>query len=284
VVLTRRVRQVLLTGALVLVILPAVVTCGVSSGPAEDDPASLPGARPTDSTGLIWTGDVETGDLSQFKDAPWNTAGGAFSPVVESDLAYVRDGRYSLRFTIPAEVDPSNGICCGARSELEPAMGDIRSGDDLWFAFSTLLGEGFPVDSTWQIITQWKQNDAGSPPLELSVGEGNYSLSGGYGHPRTSQPFSQPLGPAVPGEWVDWLVHVEFDTDPASGSVEVWQDGQQVLSDYHPAAGTMYPVAADNTIYMKTGYYRDLDIRQRGTLFVDSWRIGVSREAVTRSG
>ena len=257
--------------------------CGIPAA-EEGDSAPLPGVEPADSSGVVWVGDVETGDLSQFRDTPWNTAGGALPPSVESDPGLVRDGRHSLRFEIPAEVDPSIGICCGARSELEPAMGYIRPGDDLWFAFSTLLGEGFPVESSWQIVTQWKQNDAGSPPVELAVGGGRYALSGGYGHPTASQPFSLPLGPAVPGVWVDWVFHLEFDTVPGRGSVDVWRDGQAVLSTFRPSTGTVYPVAADNTVYVKTGYYRDFDIHEPGTLFVDSWRIGTSREAVTRVG
>jgi hypothetical protein len=269
--------------ALVSAVVSVSSMCGVPSD-GEADQAPLPGVRPADSSGLIWVGDVETGDLSQFSDTPWNTAGGALPPSVESGLRYVREGNHAIRFEIPADVDPSSGICCGARSELEPTMGYIRAGDDLWFSFSTLLGEGFPVESTWQIITQWKQNDAGSPPLELAVGSGRFALSGGYGHPTSPQPFSLPLGPALAGVWVDWVFHIRFDTDPARGGVDVWRDGQALLSAFRPSAGTVYPVAVDNTIYLKTGYYRDFDIREPGTLYVDGWRVGISREAVAPSG
>ncbi|HZA16163.1 MAG TPA: polysaccharide lyase [Pseudonocardiaceae bacterium] len=229
---------------------------------------------------LWWNGDVETGDLSQFKDTPWNVAGGALPPSVVSDPALVRQGKYAVAMTIPG-TRKRKGICCGSRSEIEPNIEKIQAGDELYFGFSTLLGEGFPIKSDWQTITQWKNEGEGSPPLELGVGAGKYQLSGGFGHPDGPEHFRKPIGRAVTGQWVDWVFHVKFSPDPDIGYVEIWQGNELVLPRFHPASGTMYPNPdGEATSYLKTGYYRDGYISTPGTIYFDNWRVGSSRNIV----
>lgn len=227
-----------------------------------------------------WTGDAETGDLSQFKDTPWNVAGGALPPRIVSDPAVVRSGKYAVTMTIP---DKSNGtgICCGTRSELEPNIRYIHPGDDLYFGFSTMLGKGFPTYANWQTITQWKNAGRGSPPVELDVGDGAYKVSGGFAHPYGAEPFRKTIGPALTEQWVDWVFHIKFSPDPQIGYVEIWQDGKLVLPRFHPASGTMYPrPSGDPYSYLKTGYYRDLHIAAPGTIYFDNWKVGTSRNAI----
>ncbi len=233
--------------------------------------------------GLLWNGNVETGDLSQFKDTPWNVAGGALPPTVVSDPAVVRQGKYAVAMTIPGTTN-GRGICCGSRSEIEPNIGQIHSGDELYFGFSTLLGEGFPTEAAWQTITQWKNEGDGSPPLELSVEAGRYRLSGGFGHPDGPEPFRARIGPAVTGQWVDWVFHIKFSPDPDIGYVEIWQGNKLVLPRFQPASGTMYPNPdGEATSYLKTGYYRNGDISAPGTIYFDNWRVGTSRNVVAYS-
>lgn len=255
-----------------LIMLIGVSGCANDRKPHEPSPDDLQ-----------WNGDVETGDLSQFKDTPWNVAGGALPPTVVSDPAVVREGKYAVAMTI-LDADEGEGICCGSRSEIEPDIGRIQPGDELYFGFSTLLGEGFPTEDDWQTITQWKNEGDGSPPLELGVGGGKYRLSGGFGHPDGPDPFREPLGPAATGQWVDWVFHIKFSPDPDIGYVEVWQSDKLALPRFQPASGTMYPNPDGEAMsYLKTGYYRDGDISVPGTIYFDNWRVGTSREIVAYS-
>lgn len=256
----------------------AALVSGCVSSTTVGEP--FPGAGVASGDGLIWTGDAETGDLLQFKVTPQNTAGGADEPEVVSDPAFVRTGSYAVRMTIPASGD-GTGICCGARSEIEPNIGQLREDDDLYFGFSTLLGAGFPTDARWQVITQWKNSGDGSPPLELSVENGEYLLSGGAGHPGGTEPFRQAIAPAVAGVWVDWVMRIKFSADPNVGFVEVWHGDDRVLPRFSPPSGTMYPVSDGRpTSYLKVGYYRNPDISQPGTIYFDDWKVGTTRDAV----
>jgi hypothetical protein len=238
-----------------------------------------PEAQPSGGM-LLWTGDAETGDLSQFMETPWNTVGGPPPAVVEQP---VRSGRYGIELSLVGATTSDEGICCGSRNEIEPKFREMVPGDDLWFGFSTYLADGFPTYySEFQTITQFKQNFDGSPPLELSVEEGEFRVEGGYGHPDGPQVFSIPVGQAEPGRWNDWLMHVVFSPDPAVGYVEVWRDGELVLPRFAPATGTMYTNPADGSARssVKAGYYRDRVIDSVGRIAFDDWRIGTSMDAV----
>jgi hypothetical protein len=227
---------------------------------------------------LLWSGDVSTGDLSQFVVEPTNNVGGTTPAVVTNPTHH---GRYAIALTLNGATDPDQGICCGSRNELLPRFRDLQEGDDLWFGFSTYLGAGFPTSGGWQVITQFKQNQDGAPPLSLTVEDGQYKIEGGYGHPGGSRLFIRPVGAAVTGRWVDWVWHVRFSTDPSVGFVEVWLDGRPVLRRFAPPGGTLYsgsgPTAGS---YVKTGLYRERTISEPATLYLADWRIAASADGV----
>lgn len=242
-------------------------------------------SQPTDRPDLLWVGDLETGNLSQFKETPWNITRGGDQPEIVDDPEFVREGRYALKIAIPTGETEENkkGACCDPRAELEPDLGDIRSGDDLWFGFSTMLAADFPDSADWQVITQWKGKADGSPPVSFKVKDGKYVLAGGDGHPDEIGGYEKDLAPATPGQWADWVVHIKFSPDADDGFVEVWHNGQQVLQRFAPETGTMYAAeksGEDAESYLKTGYYRSGEISRSGVLYFDGWRIGTNRAAV----
>lgn len=214
----------------VLLAVASLIACGQSPVP--------PTQTQTQPGMLLWSGDVETGDLSQFLETPWNTVGGPPPKIVQDP---VRSGRYAVELALDGRTAPDDGICCGSRNEIEPRFRDMVEGEDLWFAFSTYLDANFPTYyPEWQVIMQFKQNFDGSPPLELSVADREFRIEGGYGHPDGSRQFIEPVGNADTGRWIDWIMHVKFSPDPAVGYVEVWRDGVLVLPRFAPPGGTMY--------------------------------------------
>jgi hypothetical protein len=250
-----------------LLAAPLAVPAAAVAAPCASPCVGLPRLETVDR--LLWSAGLETGDLSAFHVYDSDRVGSP-GPTVVDDPAVARDGRYAVAFPVPPG---------GNRNEIVPRLRLLRPGDDLWFAFSTGLAPGFPVDRAWQVVSQWKNQGEGSPPLELTVADGAYQLSGGFGHPDGPRRFSRPLGAAVAGRWDDWIVHVRFSADPTAGSVEVWRNGTLALPSFAPPGGTLYPGAAS---YLKVGYYRNPQIDVAGTLVMDSLRVGTTAAAVAR--
>jgi hypothetical protein len=163
----------------------------------------------------------------------------------------------------------------GTRTELVPTTADFVEGQDRWFRFSFYLPTSFPTQvASWQVITQWKNDGTGSPPLEITVGNGNLVLEGGYGYPGGSRKFTRVLGPATTGTRTDLILHVFFSRDPNKGTVDVWRNGTQVVSAYKPAGGTLYPTSTASTAsldsYWKMGIYRDSAITEPAQYTIES--------------
>jgi hypothetical protein len=182
----------------------------------------------------------------------------------------VTSGAKAAQFTMPAG---------GTRTEIVPTTAEFTEGQDRWFRFSFYLPASFPTQVTsWQVITQWKNDGEGSPPLEITVGGGNLKLEGGYGYPGTPQTFSKVIGPASTGKRTDLIVHVVFSRDPSRGSVDVWRDGTQAISGYRPTGGTLYPTTAASTAtvasYWKMGIYRDSAITAPAQYTIEGAKVG----------
>lgn len=263
------------------VVAAAVACLALAAVPSVSPGATVgPVAAAAQDSDLLWTGDVETGDLSQFVVGTWNRVGGKPPRLVTRP---VREGRYAVALELDGATTSSDGICCGSRNELLPRVPDLEEGDEAYFGFSTCLGTGFPTSGGWQLITQFKQNFDGAPPLGLYVEDGKYKIEGGYGHPDGPRPFMRVLAPAPTDQWVDWVLHVRFSAQSGRGFVEVWKDGELVLPRFTPASGTLYPGPNGGRAgsYVKTGPYRDPNLTQPGVLYLDAWRIGRTRAAVS---
>jgi len=202
---------------------------------------------------------------------------GGTAPVASTDQA--RSGTTSGAFTVE-QGDPD----WPGRCEVVPDSANFVENDDRWFTFSTYLGAAFDTDAgTWQVVTQWKNDGIGSPPLEVSVADDLFYIGGGYGWPGgTDTPVGdklaqQSLGAATTETWVDWQVHILFSSDPDVGYVEVWKNGAKVLEPWKPPGGTLYPELYS---YLKIGYYRDDAIATTATVYHDNWVIGTGPVAL----
>jgi hypothetical protein len=230
-------------------------TPGTASA-ASAGAAAVPGGPAPDGGRLLWQADYADG-LANYRSTPWNNVGAAAPAVVGTGLGP------ALQVSMPGG---------GQRAELEPNFRSLRNGDDLFFGFSVTLAPGFPVGTDdWQVITQWKNDGTGSPPISVKVGGGQFQLDGGFDR---GAPFEIPMGAATPGRAQAVVVHVRFAE--GGGSVDTWVDGKQTIRGFRPPAGTLY---SGTTSYLKTGIYRSTAIGQPGTLFFDDWRIGTSYAA-----
>ncbi|MDL5154691.1 polysaccharide lyase [Actinomycetospora termitidis] len=237
---------------------------------ATDAPPPLTGAPdPATVPPPIWQASLSGPDpLRNFRDTPYNNDGAPAPRLVDAPEV---DGAKALEFTVPGG---------GRRSELEPNTQFYREGDEAWFGFAWNLPDDFPVNAQgWQVLAQWKNSGDGSPPIEVKVEGGQFKLDGGAGgEDPGGNYFSVPIGPALTGRQTDIVVHIRFSTDPTKASVDVWQNGQQRLTDYKPPGGTRYE--GDDS-YLKTGIYRDSAISETANLFLMDARIANSYESAS---
>jgi polysaccharide lyase-like protein len=214
----------------------------------------------------IWDSNITGQALGMFKDTPWNFVGAKQPTVVPAtDLP----GQKALKFTMPGGAQ---------RAEIEPNVDNFTEGQDRYIRLTVRLAPDFPIDTdTWQLITQFKNEGTGSPPLELRIGKGNFILSGGADAPGGSKNFDKTIAPAVVGKVTTLVLHVKFSSNSSTGVVDAWVDGQQKVSGYHPAAGTLY---RGDYSYWKLGLYRDRGIGKPATYELSDARLGDSFASV----
>jgi hypothetical protein len=209
---------------------------------------------------VVWRGDFETADLSQ-----WTHFEGLASrlTVVPSP---VRQGKYALRTELRQGDIASNGT----RNEMDWVYQQTE-GMDLYYAWSTLFPAEYPKVTGFQTFTQWHHNvGGGAPPLHFDVLVDQIVFvrsTGGY-----QALWSAPL---VRGVWHDFVLHVKWSADASTGFVELWYDGQKVLEK--TAGATLIP---GTWVYLKQGLYRDNAIVPVAVLYHDGMTVATTLEDV----
>jgi MYXO-CTERM domain-containing protein len=202
--------------------------------------------------GVVWRGDFETGDRSQYTSAQMVSADRL--QVVTSP---VTQGRYALKATVKQGDDPINSS--GNRNEL---VHDVRetSGSEYYYRWSVMFAPDFPSARTWQVFTQWHHDgSSGSPPVEFFVYGEEIRLTMN----DSVTPWSMPL---TRGVWHEFIFHVKWSADPKVGFIELWHNREQVLAKRNMA--TMY---AGYNVYLKLGLYRSDTVSQTGVVYHDGF-------------
>lgn len=227
----------------------------------EEEPAPTSSPLPgVDSTN--WRGDFETGDLSQ-----WET----IQRVATDKIRVVRDptrqGNYAARF----EVGPYDNIGdTDPRAELARELGE-REGEDRYYRWFTYFDQSFPTayDEDFVTFTQWRALDESEAFTSFMVWGDRIELR------RDGTRWSTPL---VKGVWHEFIYHVKWSPDPDEGYIELWYDGQQVLSPLHVRTMAGSPGAAVGN-YVKQGLYHEEGM-PTGILYHDGFAAGTSLSAV----
>jgi Polysaccharide lyase len=231
---------------------------------------------------IFWSGDFETGDLSQWESVQ------AMPGDVSVVTSPVREGSYAARFVVnPGDVPLGSG---GERSEVRASQADSGGydGSEQWYGWSTMFPSNFnpTPGTTWNYFLQWHDSlnngcgpnvvyqvdEAKNPAqIRLRVRGGSVSLSTcAAQYDRSWYPVSLTLN-----HWYDFVLHVKWSADPAVGFVEGWIDGNLVIPKTFNA--TLYP---GDGIYVKQGFYREPSLLV-STVYQDAMRRGDSYASVS---
>jgi hypothetical protein len=218
---------------------------------------------------VVWQGDWETGDLSQWKAQSACTGDGLTAADVGNSCITVvteptRSGAYAARFRIePQSADA--GPTGRAEVYLSREETGAIEGQEWYYVWSTL----FPSDGNdgwwtrggnWNFFSQFHNAEAA---CTASIGMGVDATSGA---PRLYfelvrqrrrecsddfivRKFS--LGPLRLDRWYRFVLRVRWSSNPEEGAAELWVDGRRAVEriswpTMHEAAGA----------YWKLGFYR----------------------------
>lgn len=201
----------------------------------------------------VWTGDIETGDLSQW-DGQLN---GEHIMVVGSP---VLQGKYAAQIQLTNDAVWPNGL---KRVELHhsPGAGRTAEGASLYFAWSFYVPEKLPTDPSQQ-IGYWESDQSYQQMMAFEVAGEHISFS-------TRKPQNvvqwEADGKVTAAAWHRVAIHVNWSKDPAKGSVDVWFDGEQVVTN-----GPAQTLADDNSHFTQVGLLRGkVEFQDSPLLFID---------------
>jgi hypothetical protein len=218
---------------------------------------------------VVWRGDFETGDLSQWQRQSACTGEGLTVADVGNTCITVvreprREGAHAARFRLdPHSADASTA----ARAELylTPTRTGSFEGREWFYGWSTFLpsegNDGWWSDGgDWNFITQFHNAD-GDCGASLGIGIDATSREPHLYLELIRQRWRECgddilvrkyiLEPLRLDHWYDFALRVRWSSDPQRGEVELWLDGKRVVKR------TQWPTMHDQRgAYWKQGFYR----------------------------
>lgn len=233
--------------------------------------------KPAESTGIMWSGDVSTGDLSQY--ATIQQCKTDRTKVIKDPLGLSRN---AIQFTVyDTDVAPCTPDGDPRAQALSPNI--IKENDEVWAGFSVLVPNDFPAakatDLSWVSIFSIY-----GPPFDGAGGQ-DVAMDTTPGKERfyTPQGWSMPL---IKGKWVDFVLHMKLSKDPQVGFDELyvnsgsgWQQ-QQIQGKSIVYNQTMNKANNGGPNHSKVLLFYRKGIYNEATLYFAEHRLGTSFDSV----
>jgi len=247
---------------------------------ALSQPLREPVARSSQPGGLLWGTGFEGGHAAAYKAVRRDGSGHAGSHVVTTKRA--RTGARSLKITVPASTSRAGD----SRYQLSAGMPNGVAGDDRWYGFSILLGEGWNLrqirDSGKYFLGGFGFRYSG-PSTNGPGGNLDADVIGGSpeflmgtnlsGKAADDHMGEHRLGQVVKGQWIDFVVHIKWSR-VGDGLREEWRNGSKMGRYDGPTLGIKAPF--DHRI----GLYQGSGVDHTRTLYIDNHRVGTTYAAV----
>lgn len=222
--------------------------------------ALLVGAPIRSGAEVIWRGDFETGDTSQWRSTP-KAAG---IKVVDEP---VREGKYALR------IDGTDAAKRGTLDRIEfqhqPAPSGTAEGTERYFGWSVFvpqkLGDDYHSVGYFESRNSWRQLMS----FEVKGLDIEYTTRVPYKKHWSGK------GRFTPDVWHDFVVHVLWSRDAAKGFVEVRFDGEIVVPKTMTAT-----LRDENAAFLHVGFMRNTSATPE-TVYIDHIVEGTTLEDVT---
>lgn len=217
---------------------------------ASGDAHGSPGQR------VIWTGDYESGDFSQWDRVLREGAGSA--RIVRMPVA---QGRYAARYVLGPQTADDGTRIEAHLPDVEASGGSY--GAESWYTWAQYVPSRsvFGRDKSFNHLVQWHPylscfgaalsvNGLPRPErLLFNVRGGDIVRFGGPCQFRHERWFD--LGPLPRDRWLRFRLHIKWHADPQVGFVELWMNGGRKIRRVNVA--TAAPGVGH---YVRQGIYR----------------------------
>jgi Polysaccharide lyase len=213
-------------------------------------------ARPG-SARVVWKGDYESGDFSQWQGVLRETITGGATIVGKP----VSQGRYAAKFVLGPQTDYSGSRIEAHQGNVVPSGGVY--GSETWYRWASYVpaSTSFARHASFNHLVQWHPalecfgaalsvNGLARPArLLLIIRGGDILRYGGSCDLRYQRAFD--LGPLPRDRWLRFRLHIRWHADPSVGFVELWMNGGRKI------ARTSLATAPPNVHhYVRQGIYR----------------------------
>ena len=221
-------------------------------------PTRSGGAQAGDAVArVVWTGNYESRDFSQWEQVLQETAGDA--RIVRKPVA---QGRYAARFVLGPQAT-TTGSRIEAHQPDEAASGG-RYGSEAWYRWAEFVPSRaqFAAHSSFNHLVQWLPDTAECSGAALSVNgiakppRLQFRTKGGDINSfdegcELAQERTFDLGPLPRDRWLRFRLHIRWSADPSEGFVELWMNGGRKIGFTRLATAP-----SDNDHYLRQGIYR----------------------------
>lgn len=207
---------------------------------------------------VVWRGGFEPGDLSE-----WNEFTGPIEDRITIVDDPVRDGLLAARVEIRPG-DLGNGDLNRVEIGYHPP-GGWTEGTERYYAWSLMMPADVELGDAWHLLTYFEAEVLYTNSMSFRLyGDGTLSFCTFVGGEQVhwSTPFVQ-------GEWHDFVLHVVWSPDAASGVVELWYDDELVLPATNVATMHTDDAGTAHSTFLHQGVLRYEGITTTEVLFVD---------------
>lgn len=196
---------------------------------------------------VLWTGDFETGNLSQWS-----------FKFLEKQLKVVsspvRDGKLALELT---------ALNNGDRVEVQNGSASATNGTERYYAWSVMAPK--PLGPNDHQTGYFESKNSYKQIMAFVIKGADVSLDTRF--PNSQRRWTG-KGKFTPGVWHDFVFHVKWSQDAAVGLIELWFDGQKAFEPIH------LPTLADqNDAFFQVGF---LSGQAGEVLYVDEARVATA--------
>ena len=209
---------------------------GVSG--SHRSPLLVARASETDSTKkaavatLLFKGDFENGSLARFGDSEFEQT----IERVRIVTSPVRYGKRALEVTLDRSTARGRA---GYRTDfwIKGMSRKFPIDDEYWYGFSSYWPKSWKPDTQSELFVQWIGEGTSSPPLAIYVYGENYRIKRRWAFEQDAyKNLWSGMVAKDRGVWIDWVFHVKWSPEK-NGRVEVWKNGEKIVSDRGPNCG-----------------------------------------------